>query len=446
MYDFNSMLFWYKFIFLVELISGYMLLISRLRLKKGILWRAAVLFAAMFAVAFAIPILAYNALFLSGLMLFLFVLVLFGSKFCLDENWSTVIFVGLFAYTVQHISYQLYTLICNLLNVGGNIYANSVENAFDWLSALVFISAHVFIYVISWAVLTYRLRNLDTLVINRNRLILLSVFILLADVILNAVVVYGVPSASKIALNIFAVYNILSCVFALFVQFLMLSEEHYETELKIVESLWQKDKERYELSKENIEIINTKCHDLRHRIRAARSRPIIDEQELAEIEKAVNIYEEHLDTGNKVVDVIIAEESFYCRNNDIKLICMIDGKRLSFMHKGDVYSLLQNGIHNAIDAVSAVEDEDKRVVRVMIKQVDEMVSIHVENYYDDKEEIIFENGLPKTKKDKNYHGFGMRSIKMICEKYGGSVLASAEDGIFNLDMIIPTPRELTDFE
>ena len=75
-----------------------------------------------------------------------------------------------------------------------------------------------------------------------------------------------------------------------------------------------------------------------------------------------------------------------------------------------------------------------------------MVSIHVENYYDDKEEIIFENGLPKTKKDKNYHGFGMRSIKMICEKYGGSVLASAEDGIFNLDMIIPTPRELTDFE
>ena len=101
-----------------------MLLISRLRLKKGILWRAAVLFAAMFAVAFAIPILAYNALFLSGLMLFLFVLVLFGSKFCLDENWNTVIFVGLFAYTVQHISYQLYTLICNLLNVGGNIYAN----------------------------------------------------------------------------------------------------------------------------------------------------------------------------------------------------------------------------------------------------------------------------------------------------------------------------------
>lgn len=444
MYDFNSMLFWYKFIFLAELIFGYMLLISRLRLRKGILWRAPVFFIAMFAVAFAIPILAYNALFLSGLMLFLFALVLVGSKFCVDENWSTLLFVGMFAYTVQHISYQLYTLICNLLNVGGNIYANSVENSFDLLSSLVFVSSHVFIYVIAWAVLTYRLRKVDTLVLTRNRLILLSIFILLTDVILNSVVVYNVPRTSTVALNIFAVYNILSCVFALFVQFLMLSEEHYETELKVVESLWQKDKERYELSKENIEIINTKCHDLRHRIRAARSRPIIDEHELADIEKAVNIYEEHLDTGNKVVDVIIAEESFYCHNNNIDLICMIDGKRLSFMHKGDIYSLLQNAIHNAIDAVSAVEDADRRVVRVMIRKVDEMVSIHVENYYNTFEEIKFEDGLPLSKKDKNYHGFGMRSIKMICEKYGGSVCVTAEDGIFNLDMMIPVPKDLAD--
>lgn len=440
MYDFDSMLFWYKFIFVLELIFGYMLLLFRLHLKKGIIWRAAIFIAVIFLITFAIPILAYDALFLSGLMLFLFTLVFVGSKFCVDESWGTLLFVGLFAYTVQHISYQLYTLACILLNVGGNIYANSVENAIDWLSALIFVSAHVFVYVVAWAVLAYRLRGVDRLVINRNRLIILSISIILADVILNSVVVYNVPNSSKTVLIIFAVYNILTCIFALFVQFLMLSEERYETELKIVESLWQKDKERYELSKESIEIINTKCHDLRHRIRAARSRPRIDEQELADIEKAVNIYEEHLDTGNKVVDVIIAEESFYCHNNDITLICVIDGKRLGFMQKGDIYSLLQNSLHNAIDAVSAVADKDKRVVRIMIKQVDELISIHVENYYNAAEELTFEDGLPKSGKDKNYHGFGMRSIKMICEKYGGSVCVTAEDGIFNLDMIIPIPR------
>ena len=59
----------------------------------------------------------------------------------------------------------------------------------------------------------------------------------------------------------------------------VIGREEAETELSFVEDLWNKNKQLYELSKENVDFINMKCHDLRHRIRNARKRPLIDENE-----------------------------------------------------------------------------------------------------------------------------------------------------------------------
>lgn len=40
-----------------------------------------------------------------------------------------------------------------------------------------------------------------------------------------------------------------------------------------------------------------------------------------------------------------------------------------------------------------------------------------------------------TKGDSDYHGFGMKSIKRIVEKYGGDLSVIAGDGVFNLNML-----------
>ena len=50
----------------------------------------------------------------------------------------------------------------------------------------------------------------------------------------------------------------------------------------------------------------------------------------------------------------------------------------------------------------------------------------------------FEEGLPRTTKDvSNYHGFGIKSIKYIVEKYAGTVSVSVEQGIFDLKILFP---------
>lgn len=58
------------------------------------------------------------------------------------------------------------------------------------------------------------------------------------------------------------------------------------------------------------------------------------------------------------------------------------------------------------------------------------------------EEICFEDGLPLTgKKDKAYHGFGVRSIRHIAEKYKGELVVKKKGDRFVSDIMIPVPDE-----
>ena len=44
-----------------------------------------------------------------------------------------------------------------------------------------------------------------------------------------------------------------------------------------------------------------------------------------------------------------------------------------------------------------------------------------------------------TKRDKDYHGYGMLSIRRIVEKYGGNFTISTEDQLFQIDIMLPIP-------
>ena len=62
--------------------------------------------------------------------------------------------------------------------------------------------------------------------------------------------------------------------------------------------------------------------------------------------------------------------------------------------------------------------------------------IRIENYCDQR--LVFVDGMPvTTKRDKRYHGFGMKSMRRTVEKYGGSMVAAQKDGWFELKILIP---------
>lgn len=446
MYNFGAPLFWFKFIFLAEVIVAEILIAYRMKRKAGFVRRLIIAAFSLLCFTFALPVPFYNAIYTSALFMVIFIATLGALKFCLDEPWGNIIYCGFFSYTEQHVSFQCYNIFCLLLNLNSNNIYGGGEGEFSWLKLFVFVVPHIAVYLICWALLAYRSHRRESGIILHNvKVFVIAIVIVFVNVSLNAFVVYDLPANTSAFVNFIIIfYNIFSCILALVMLVSIVGQEGLEFELKFVKNLWRKNEQIYELSKTNIDFINMKCHDLRHRIRHARKRDTMDENELEEIEKAIDIYDSILKTGNQALDIILSEESIFCNKNNIKLLCNIDGTQLKFMNEADLYAIFQNAIHNAIDAVMKVEELDKRVIRLNIKRINNIVSVHIENYAVNADSIRFENGLPVSEsKVKDMHGFGMRSMKMAVEKYGGNIGVDVRDGIFHLNMIIPVPSDLT---
>ena len=82
---------------------------------------------------------------------------------------------------------------------------------------------------------------------------------------------------------------------------------------------------------------------------------------------------------------------------------------------------------------------EERVVSISTISKEGFIRIHEENFFDG--DLIYENNVLKTtKQNKLYHGFGVKSIKLIAEKYHGDVSISAKDGKFILDILFPIQK------
>ena len=46
-----------------------------------------------------------------------------------------------------------------------------------------------------------------------------------------------------------------------------------------------------------------------------------------------------------------------------------------------------------------------------------------------------------TKKDAQFHGYGLKSVQYTAQKYGGAVDVSANDHWFHLKILIPMPAQ-----
>lgn len=99
-----------------------------------------------------------------------------------------------------------------------------------------------------------------------------------------------------------------------------------------------------------------------------------------------------------------------------------------------------NILDNAIEAVYKLKNNEKRQINIVIKNVYSLISITVENYYEGNI-VLDKNGLPITTKDnKDFHGFGMKSIKMIVDKYHGDMNITKRNDIFSLNILFASNK------
>ena len=303
-------------------------------------------------------------------------------------------------------------------------------------SALIFVEVYALVYWCLYQIFGRRLKKDEVITIKSPALLALLVLILLVEIILNAFVVYRKYESLDLVYYLSgSLTNIICSISVLVLQFSLLLNKSLEDELEVVNQMRRQEQKQYQISKDTIDLINMKCHDMKHQIHNISKQAAIDPAALREMEETISIYDSIVKTGNQALDIILAEKSLYCQKNGIFISYMADGAKLGFICDPDIYSLFGNMLDNAIQTVIQLE-QDKRVIGVTIRAEGELLSINSHNYYSG--DVHMEHGLPVTSKtDKNYHGFGVKSMVMIVEKYGGSISFDARDQIFNLNILLP---------
>lgn len=154
------------------------------------------------------------------------------------------------------------------------------------------------------------------------------------------------------------------------------------------------------------------------------------------MEEEIRQYEAQNKTGNKVLDTVLTTKSLYCNKHGITFTCMADGTLLDFMDVMDICSIFGNALDNAIECEMKIPEKEKRLIHVTVSRQKAFLILRFENYCE--EEVQYQGGtLTTTKKDKKYHGYGMKSIRYTVNKYGGAVTIDTKENWFDLKILIP---------
>lgn len=192
----------------------------------------------------------------------------------------------------------------------------------------------------------------------------------------------------------------------------------------------------YQMSRDGITSLQIKCHDLKHQIAAIRTRTEKEnfDKYLDRLEDSIIEYGTVVDCGNETINVVLTEKNILCSTCGVKFSYIIDGALFDFMSEMEIYSLFGNALDNALESCSKVTDPEKRVISLKAASRGDMVVLHVENCFE--QALTMVDGMPQTTKKGSGHGFGLRSIQNIAEKYDGVASVQANGDLFKLTVLM----------
>ena len=364
----------------------------------------------------------------------LIVLMMAGLMFCYDEKFWNMIFYFGSGFMTWYMTDRLFLISASLCRLNSTLSTYFVEETIPHI--LLYVGCFVVVYLFIFFTMARKMYRLSGSEIPMQNALLLVLLVC----ILTPIFYFESQAIAKYDLFFYNMLNLGEIIFyvsMLLIQILMLVAAKERTELYTLQTLWLEEKKQYQLIKENIDAINIKCHDLKHQVRHLREAGQVAPEYLDELEQSISIYNSAVQSGNETLDVLLTDKRLHCATHGIQFTCIAEGEKMDFMEIMDIFSLFGNILDNAIEHQSTLSPE-KRFIHLSVRGTNQLLLIHVENHLEG--ELVIRDGIPvTTKEDKNYHGYGMLSIRRIVEKYGGNLSISTEDQLFQIDIMLPIP-------
>ena len=247
----------------------------------------------------------------------------------------------------------------------------------------------------------------------------------------------GFLPGSEINMSIFSIRTLVdfSGVLILSVQHEQLQENALHSELAAMDEVLHRQYEQYKRSKEGINLINRRYHELK--VQLARIREEQDQTKqnaaIAAMEQNIRQYEAENKTGNPVLDILLTAKSMECQEKQIRMTSVADGHLLDHLSTREICTLVGTALDNAIESCAAEQDPEKRLIRTAVYAQNGFVLFRVENYCQKPVELGAD-GLPLR---SAHGGYDLRSLRAAAQQHGGSMTVHWEDGWFTLRVLLP---------
>lgn len=215
--------------------------------------------------------------------------------------------------------------------------------------------------------------------------------------------------------------------------FTVISKE-YATKLKI--QLLEQQNENSKKNIENVEAFINQMKSVRHDIKnqLITIYGYIESNKINEAKKYINNLtnnylpnmQDYINTNNVAFDAIVNSKIAICNQKKIFMIVRVMQDSLKNFDPTDVGILFGNLLDNAIDAS---EQTQKRRITVDVETKGEYLSVLISNSID--QSVLKTNTLLETtKKNKESHGIGIKSVKTVVQKYDGMIQFFEESNEF----------------
>ncbi|MGN0071764.1 MAG: hypothetical protein ACI361_08010 [Atopobiaceae bacterium] len=216
-----------------------------------------------------------------------------------------------------------------------------------------------------------------------------------------------------------------ACTLTLALAYELLVAKHLRTEAAVTHQLMESERRQFEASRDTVEAINRKCHDIRHQMYRISEGTESRDELLRDMSRLISIYDAKATTLNDAIDVAVNEKSLMCQARDIGLTCEVDGRLLSFMEDQDLYALFDSALDTAIAAADSIKEPDLRLIDISTADTGTMASIQMRTFAD---------AFPED-------ASSFFLLKQIVRRYAGTVTMDTGDGMARFSILLPVPQK-----
>lgn len=191
-------------------------------------------------------------------------------------------------------------------------------------------------------------------------------------------------------------------------------------EFKLKEQQQKHDIQYAETMRVRYEEIRGIRHDIKQHLAVVSGLQLAEkyneaQKYIAKITNDIAKIEMFMDVGNDFVNAILNSKLSDAKSKGIEVLCS-SSSNVDEINEYDLCNLIGNMLDNAIEAA---EKTDNAIVEVAIMSDRYKLTIKVSNSI--SASVLNENPMLKTSKPQHVlHGFGIKSIKTIAEKYNGN--------------------------